>query len=455
MIRCKIKKLFCSQIDYSFYSKPLYEAALSSYIEGNYDKTNYFMNELKSSLKSEGKYNTKEYIELLRKDIKLNKSSNNITFNIQNINEIHKISNELSKGNFFNMQEDVISNITYMINYHPKESIDYINKAADYFPEFFDPIFKFYLGTAYLLEGSNVQLGIDTMNNNDIIGKIEDKELKTYYFNNISVGMFWKATEKFKETKKETISYEIIEQISKDIYNLIQRFKEGISLMEEITNDNFKEGVKFDSVGLRDKFNLSKNSTEEEIEEIIKNTETLNEIKQAFLSYFLSSQPEKENYNQDFSLLINKFSKVSLFKSNLSAFILFNLAETYFNIHEYKKSLLCVNFSNHLLNINENRRLFLRNLSLIAYIDFKLHGSKTESDKRFTRIISEIKDLDPSPEISYIYDKYANYLTESNESNPIIQTYFDNIKKLDKILDKNATPGFSYRKSCLIVPKDE
>lgn len=137
---------------YEYQLTTKYEAALSNYVSGNYEKTRYFLGEVKKDLILEGKQLTPEYIDMMRKTIKLNKSSDGLKYNVDLVNEIHEITERRSKGNFMEMQENVMCNILYLTNHHPQEAIQYVNKVKPLFPDMFTSIFQFYEGVSIIKE---------------------------------------------------------------------------------------------------------------------------------------------------------------------------------------------------------------------------------------------------------------------------------------------------------------
>lgn len=449
------KKSFCFTIEYSFIKNPLYEVALNSYLTENYDKSKYYINKLKDSYRCEGRSTSREYIELLRKDINLFKNTQYFSDNIKSIEEIDDVTYNLSKGDFFQMEEDIINNISYMINYHPNESINYISKTNEFFPEIYNPIFNFYKGTAYLLEGSNILKGIELLEKNLI--HIDDKNLISYYYNNIAIGKYWYLKKEIFELNQKDYTLEEYDKVSRKIYNILQMLKKSIGLLEsldenlEINSDTsqYKNNLfEFDN-DLIIKFNELKLNNNPDINR----TDEFKKIRHSILKYFLSPKPELyKGLTKEFEVIFSKFQKELFIENQMSLNILFNLSQIYYDFNDYEKSITSLSLTMpHLKNNSLLKTDFLRNMSFLFLINKKFYNKENEG---FQKIISEINEYSPSFSISLIYKYYSDYLKEVNSNNPMIQKYNSNFEKINIRIDQNKPHHFSYRKNMLIFPKD-
>ena len=463
------------ELEFEFQKRPKYEAALSQYIDGNYKRSQELMKELKEDYISEKKENTIEFVELLKKSISLNKTSKNLSINIDLIYHILSVNKKLYKENFSDMEVDITYSILYLLYYDPLECRKYIDKVEDYFPPIFSDLFNFYRGTSFLLEGKDLDKGTDLLTS-ITPSLFETKKLnldddfKCYSLNNLAIGNFWYIFNMLSKNKVNQTELKELNLKNKLIqYNFLMAI--CFSEIELCTTDQEKEFYKnlMDTKFCSLKFNPNQflNTVMDDLP-----NETLEKIKNKIQDPFnlqMTSKKFNSNFTQEFIRYLlsmeNQIDKTflsylyklksNIFKSKISPFIFSNIGEYLYSNRQYSHAIVYLAVSNlYYKDIQESQNKYAKNMFLIALCNFKQSNDTKEADNMFDKIITFIKNFEPSPEISYIYREYYEYLKEINSLNPNLSVIKENINKIEKIIDNGFGPGFSYRKSKLIIPKE-
>ena len=134
-----------------------YEAAISSFVIGDYNNAIKFLNDLKKDMKDEKKENTNDYEFLIKKLITFHKANGDLKENKQLLIDLFQNSLKIHRDDFntlFDITEYVIINL---IHADPPSAIEFITKLVDdeVFPNFFNQIFNYYLGV-YLYNIDNL-----------------------------------------------------------------------------------------------------------------------------------------------------------------------------------------------------------------------------------------------------------------------------------------------------------
>ncbi len=131
---------------------PKYQAALSLFLSGENSKATEFLYELKTEKKNENDYLNEDFIFLIKKIIHYNKTYGNITHNtfvLKELSDVVKILYEEDINSLFDNIEYIIINLIQCDHIEANKYIEeIINKKI--FPEFFNHIFKYYLGVIYI-----------------------------------------------------------------------------------------------------------------------------------------------------------------------------------------------------------------------------------------------------------------------------------------------------------------
>lgn len=292
--------------------------------------------------------------------------------------------------------------------------------------------------------------GVKLLEDEAVLKGIEDPDLKSYYFNNSAIGNFWIASNKMSGITQEKLNYELISDLSKFLASIINKLKQAISLVEGI-QIGLGEAYEYEnkiasSPGYSRDIDIIKYLHDNEAESKI--------LKEDMLKYLVSTSLEKNpKISKKFLEIYKKIKKpFNIVGSPTSSFIMGNLGEIYFKLNDFEKAFIFINSSNH-LNPADSKSHF-KCLTYLSYIDKILSRSTVNSDKMLSKVISSVRDLPPSPEISVIYRLYYDYLSEINPNLPLNSMYLENSRSIDNAIDKHYTLGFNYRKSYLIVPQD-
>jgi hypothetical protein len=133
---------------FNFQDSPIYEAALSNFLNGDFEKMRNLLTDLISEFKKNENYQSIEYIELLFRVIDLNKSSRFFSTNLSYITEILGISKKVCRGDFTIIYTYLSRSIKYLRDFHPKECLEIINEYSEFLPYIYKEFKDFNLGVS-------------------------------------------------------------------------------------------------------------------------------------------------------------------------------------------------------------------------------------------------------------------------------------------------------------------
>jgi len=413
---------------------PKYEAAIGFVVAGDYERGIKILKDLQKNIRSENNHISGDYLFLLKKIVSFNKIAKYPISNIEILNEISEISKKIYSTDFNNLFDNTEYTIINLLEIDPTQAIKFTNEILEenIFPGFFDHIFKYYLGSAYVLEGKSLEVAVEIFN--AIENEIDDKYLKCCVLNNKACALWWDKLRYYinEIEKNQAISYELVDQIAKEVFSIVKVFKNGLIQIEDLENLKYEDRINYEGIS----------TSSEKSEDIVRKN---------FLKYLLTinfdiSKKFDSNFVKEFGQFNNPITTIKT-----SAIVFSNLGELYFNVREYQKSLMFLNVANLFFqNFQKNDPLFYKNLALVALCNWKLTGKSENPKNMFDKIINQLKQYPNCYEKVFVLRSYGEMLAEENSQN----IYANNLLEEAKIIEEKL-PYFECRRNYLTLPRDE
>jgi hypothetical protein len=410
---------------------PRYEAAISFFVTGDYDRAIKSLMELKRNIMAENRQISEDYLFLLKKIISINKVNKDLNSNTEILFEVKEICLRLYKSDFNYLFENLEYIVINLTNYNPAKAIEFVNEILEgkFLPNFFEHIFKYYQGSAYILEGKSLNKAIEILDS--IEKEIDDKYLRACVYNNKACAMWWMTMTTYVNQMKiqKGISLEIVENLATEMLSIIKFFKEALGHIEEISDFRFEEKYIFNN-------ELPRNDHEQ--------------IRINFLKYFLS-----KNFDRSLKLDPNYLKSFGEYKQSLtsiktSAIIFSNIGELYYNIRDYKKSLIALNAANLFFqNHSRSDPLLFKNLALVAMNNWKLTNQPEGPKSMFEKLLVQLKQFPTIYEKIFVFRIYGEMLLEQNNQSVLGNNLLDEANKMEQTL-----PLFESFKIYLTLPSE-
>jgi hypothetical protein len=410
---------------------PRYEAAISFFVTGDYDRAIKSLMELKRSIMSENRQISEDYLFLLKKIISINKVNKDLNSNTEILFEVKEICLRLYKSDFNYLFENLEYIMINLTNYNPTKAIEFVDEVLEgkFLPNFFEHIFKYYQGSAYILEGKSLNKAIEILDSID--KEIDDKYLRACVFNNKACAKWWMTMTNYINQMKNQkgISMEIVENLATEMLSVIKILKEALIHIEEIGDFKFEDKYLFNNEIPKD------------------DPET---IRLNFLKYFLS-----KNFDRSLKLDPNFLKSFGEYKESLtsiktSAMIFSNMGELYYNIRDYKKSLIALNAANLFFqNHSKSDPLFFKNLALVAMNNWKLTNQPEGPKSMFEKILTQLKQFPTIYEKIFVFRIYGEMLLEQNKQSVLGNNLLEEANKMEQTL-----PHYESIKIYLTLPSE-
>jgi tetratricopeptide (TPR) repeat protein len=225
-----------------------YESAMSCLVSGDNQRGIKNLLYLKDDLVEEKKSISSDFLFLLKKIIsayKLEKLENKIPAILQEYHEITLKLYESDIASLFNEVEFVSINYLHI---DPKQAIQFLKEVIEcqVFPPFFNHIFLYYLGTAFLLVGKDYDAAIKCLENS--LNSADDEYIKCCIKNNLCCALLWqKSDESVKKLedidKINTVDFS--KQVSNEMFAIVKKFKETV-IMSEGMKIKYESHLDFD-----------------------------------------------------------------------------------------------------------------------------------------------------------------------------------------------------------------
>jgi hypothetical protein len=303
--------------------RPKYESAMAFLVTGENKRALKTLLQLKEDLVEENKQISSDYLFLHKKVISAYKFEKEIDEIPDVLNDYYRISLKLYDSDLNSLFSEVEYVAINLIHIDPKKAVLFLKEIIEnqIFPPFFNHIFLYYLGTSFLMVGSNYGDAIKCLS--DSLKSVEDNYLKGCILNNYCCALLWeKSTENIQKLadidKIDTAEYS--KKTTKDLFEIVKKFKETIILTEGIEL-KYEDNIDFDFE------NMSLNNEEEKNKLIFR--------------YVLTKEFDlKSNKNVVKELVYNCLTqgklKNTILKHRVSGLIFSNLGEIYFMMKEYK-----------------------------------------------------------------------------------------------------------------------
>ncbi len=246
--------------------RPKYESAMACLVTGDNKRALKTLLQLKEDLVEENKEISSDYLFLLKKVISAYKFEKELDKIPDVLDNYYRISLKLYDSDLNSLFSEVEYVAINLIHIEPKKAVLFLKEIIEnqIFPPFFNHIFLYYLGTSFLMVGSNYGDAIKCLS--DSLNSVEDDYLKGCILNNYCCAVLWeKSTEninKLKDIDKmDTAEYS--KQTTKDLFEIVKKFKETIILTEGIEL-KYEDKIDFDYE------NMSINNEEEKSKLLIR-----------------------------------------------------------------------------------------------------------------------------------------------------------------------------------------
>ena len=228
--------------------RPKYESAIACLVSGDNKRALKTLIQLKEDLNEENKVYTSDYLFLLKKIISAYKFQKEIDKIPDVMNEYYKITLKIYDSDLNSLFSEVEYIAINLINIDPKSAILFLKEIIEnqIFPPFFNHIFLYYLGTSFLLVGVNYMDAIQCLK--DSLNSVEDNYLKSCILNNYCCALLWeKSTQNMKKFQDidNINTAEYSKQATKEIFEIVKKFKETIFLTEGI-DLKYEDNIDFD-----------------------------------------------------------------------------------------------------------------------------------------------------------------------------------------------------------------
>ena len=244
--------------------RPKYESAISCLVSGDNKRGLKNLLYLKEDLEEENKRLTSDFLFLLKKIVSAYKFEKEYNKIINILKEYYSISVNLYESDLNSLFCEIEYVAINFIHLDPRESIVFLKEIIEkqVFPPFFNHIFLYYLGTAFLLVGKDYDAALKCLK--ESLETVDDDYLKSCILNNYCCAQLWLKSEenvKKMEDIDKISTVDFAKEASKEMFDIIKQFKETIILNEKL-KFSYHDNIKFD-------IDLMTLTTEEEKQNLI------------------------------------------------------------------------------------------------------------------------------------------------------------------------------------------
>lgn len=307
--------------------RPKYESAIACLVSGENKRGLKNLLYLKEDLEEENKRNNSDFLFLLKKIVSAYKFEKENIKIIEILKEYYSVTVNLYESDLNSLFNEIEYVAINFIHIDPKESIMFLKEVIEkqIFPPFFNHIFLYYLGTAFLLVGKDYDAAIKCLR--ESLESVDDEYLKSCILNNYCCAQLWfKSQENVKKLEDidKISTVDFAKESSKDMLNIIKQFKETIILNEDL-KITYLDDIKFDidlmtAVSDEDRHRLILKFVLSKSFDLYENTSV---IKELVIYIFIKTK-----------------IKMTLTKNRISGLIFSHLGEIYFMMNEFKVLVL-------------------------------------------------------------------------------------------------------------------